>query len=68
MLSPQLNVLFPDRKSAKKVLTRSAQYLPKLLIDNRLIPSIKIGESFKYLGRFFDFDTSNKGHKSELIS
>ena len=52
----------------KKVLTRSAQYLPKLLIGNRLIPSIKIGESFKYLGRFFDFDMSDKEHKSELIS
>ena len=51
-----------------KVLTRSAQYLPKLLIGNRLIPSIKIGESFKYLGRFFDFDMSDKEHKSELIS
>ena len=52
----------------KKVLTRSAQYLPKLLIGNRLIPSIKIGESFKYLGPFFDFDMCDKEHKSELIS
>ena len=43
----------------KQLLTRSAQYLPKLLIGNRLIPSIEIGESFKYLGRFFDFDMSN---------
>ena len=52
----------------KKVLTRSAQYLPKLLIGNSLIPTIKIGESFKYLGRFFDFDMSDQGHKSEIVS
>ncbi|CAB4044809.1 Hypothetical predicted protein [Paramuricea clavata] len=26
-----------------------------------------MGESFKYLGRFFDFDTSDHEHKSELM-
>ena len=52
----------------KKVLTKSVQYLPKLLINNGLIPTIKMGESFKYLGRFFDFDMSDQEHKSELMS
>ena len=52
----------------KKVLTRSAQYLPKLLITNSLIPTIKIGESFKYLGGFFDFNMSDQEHKSEIVS
>ena len=52
----------------KKVLTKSVQYLPKLLINNSLIPTIQMGESFKYLGRFFDFDMSDQEHKSELMS
>jgi hypothetical protein len=52
----------------KKVLTKSVQYLPKLLINNGLIPTIQMGESFKYLGRFFDFDMSDHDHKSELMS
>ncbi len=52
----------------KKALTKSVQYLPKLLIKHDLIPTVKIGESFEYLGRFFDFDMSNQEHKSKLIS
>ena len=30
----------------KKTLTRSVQYLPKLLLNNKLIPPTEIGESF----------------------
>ena len=52
----------------KKFLTKSVQYLTKLLINNGLIPTIQMGESFKYLGRFFDFDMSDQEHKSELMS
>ena len=52
----------------KKALTKSIQYLPKLLINNCPVPTVKIGESFKYLGRFFDFNMSNEEHKLELIS
>ena len=53
----------------KKALTKSdVQYLLKLLIKNDLIPTVKIGESFEYSGRFFDFDMSNQEHKSKLIS
>ena len=51
----------------KKVITKSTQYLPKLFINNS-IPTVEIGESFKYLGRFFDFNMTDKDHKSELIS
>ena len=29
----------------KKAITKSVQYLPKLLINNNLIPTIKIGEA-----------------------
>ncbi len=52
----------------KKALTKSVQYLPKLNINNSLIPAIELGKSFCYLGRYFDFEMSNNEHKSELIS
>ena len=52
----------------KKATTKSIQFLPKLLINNRLIPKINTGESFQYLGRYFDFEMSNNNHKEELTS
>ena len=52
----------------KKAITKSVQYLPKLLINNNLIPKIKIGEAFQYLGRYFDFNMSNNNHKTELTT
>ena len=52
----------------KKALTKSIQYLPKLIINNNLVPAIERGKSFCYLGRYFDFEMFNNEHKSELIS
>ena len=52
----------------KKYSTRSTQFQPKLLIDKQLVPPVKNGESFKYLGRYFDFDMTNELHKSKLLS
>ncbi|CAB4003346.1 Hypothetical predicted protein [Paramuricea clavata] len=52
----------------RKSLTKSIQYLPKLLINNELIPATKIGESFRCLGKYFDFSMSEKEHKQELIT
>ena len=53
----------------KKAITKSVQYLPKLLINNNLIPAtIKIGDAFQYLGRYFDFSMSNNNHKTELAT
>ena len=52
----------------KKALTKSIQYLPKLLINKQLIPKINNGEAFQYLGRYFSFNMSDEQHKSELIS
>ena len=52
----------------KKAITKSVQYLPKLLISNQIIPKITIGESFQYLGRYFDFHMSNENHKTELTT
>ena len=47
--------LFGIRKSA----TLSVQFLPKLIINKDLVPTVKIGESFKYLGRYFSFSIQN---------
>ena len=52
----------------KKAISESVQYLPKLLINNRLIPTVKIRESFQHLGRCFDFNMSNDKHKAELTT
>ena len=51
-----------------KLCTKSVQYLPKPLINGVLIPCVEMGESFRYLGRFFDFNMSNNQHMSELSS
>ena len=50
----------------KKNLTKSIQFLPKLLISNCLIPHVEIGKSFRYLGRHFDFNMSDEEHKFEV--
>ena len=50
----------------KKALTKSVQYLPKLIINNQLIPAINTGEHFQYLGRYFNFNMSDEQHMSEL--
>ena len=46
----------------KKAISKSVQYLPKLIINNKMIPTTKIGEPFQYLGRYFDFNMSNDNH------
>ena len=51
----------------KKQLTKSIQYLPKLFINNHLIPRIEMGKSFCYLGRHFNYDMSDEEHKTELL-
>ena len=44
----------------KKFSTKSLQFTPNLLINNQCIPAVKIGESFRYLGRYFDYEMCNK--------
>ena len=51
----------------KKFSTRSLQFQPKVLINSALVPTVKNGESFKYLGRFFNFEMDNNDHKSLLL-
>ena len=51
----------------KKVSTSSAQYLPKLILNHDVFPTISKGESFKYLGRYFNFPMDNHSHMSEVL-
>ncbi|CAB4018711.1 Hypothetical predicted protein [Paramuricea clavata] len=50
----------------RKQLTKSIQYLPKLFVNNCLVPRVELGKSFRYLGRYFDFNMSDEDHKSEV--
>ena len=45
----------------------SVQYLPKMALNYDLIPTVEIGKSFKYLGRYFDFSMNNHNHLSEVL-
>ena len=51
----------------KKQLTKSIQYLPKLFVNNHLVPRIEMGKSFRYLSRYFDYNMFDEEHKSELV-
>ena len=50
----------------KKASSKSVQYQPKLLINNQVIPFVKNDDTFRYLGRHFDFEMINSMHKAEL--
>jgi len=52
----------------KKFSTRSLQFQPKPLINSKSLPTVKNGEPFKYLGRFFNFEMNDKDHKDLLLS
>ena len=40
--------------------TRSIQFQPKLIVTDDLVLAVKIGDSFRYLRRYFDFNMSKK--------
>ena len=50
-----------------KASTSSIQFLPKLILNNAVIPPIDIEKSFRYLGRYFNFSMNNKQHMSDLL-
>ena len=52
----------------KKLSTRSMQFQPKLFINKEIVPSVKSGESFRYLGRYFNFEMDDKDHKVQIQS
>ena len=43
-------------------------YRGKSVFSSSVIPCVEMSESFRYLGRFFDFNMSNHQHMSELSS
>ena len=51
----------------KKFFSVSLQYQPKLFINNKSIPPVSNGNSFKYFDRQFDFEMTNQEHKSVII-
>ena len=52
----------------KKSGTSSKQFQPKLFVNNELIPPVKQGQYFEYLGRNFDYKITNNKHKDDLLS
>ena len=51
----------------KNSSTSSTQFLPKLIINRKLVPIVNLGESFKYLGHDFNFSMDNSKHMSILL-
>ena len=47
--------------------TLSVETHPKLFVNNEQIPALKNNESFKHLGRYFNFEMDNEEHKKELL-
>ena len=48
--------------------TSSCQYLPKLIINNSVVPTVRQSLSFKYLGGYFNFTMDNSDHMSTLLN
>ena len=52
----------------KKFSTRSMQFQPKLFINKEIVPSVKSRETFRYLGRYFNFEMDDEDHKVQIES
>ena len=50
----------------RKKCTQIKQYLPKLYVNNLMIPPVKLNETFTYLGRHYNFDMDESKHKESL--
>ena len=51
----------------KKKVTRSVQFKPKLFLVREQVPTVDMGKSFKYLGRWYNFKMDNAEHKANII-
>ena len=51
-----------------KSTTSSVQFLLKLTLNNSLVATVESNKSFKYLGRYFNFNMGNNHHMSTLLS
>ena len=45
----------------------SEQFMPKLFVNNELIPTLEIGKSFKYLGRYYNYDMNEEEHRKNTL-
>ena len=64
-------IIRDDKRSTfgmKKHLSNLFNSLSKLFINHLLVPRIEIGESFRYLGRYFSFNMSDEKHQSEICN
>ena len=52
---------------AREGSTKSMQFQPKLIINSKSVPPVMNDDSFRYLGRYFDFEMSNGKRKSKLV-
>ena len=52
----------------KKNIILSTQFKPCLGVNNELIPPVKMGDNFIYLGKKFSFDMNNVDAKGELVT
>ena len=52
----------------KNFSSRSLQFQPTLFIDTDLLPVFNSGKSFKYLGRYFNFEMENENDEVHLKS
>ena len=51
----------------RKKNTDLPQTKARLYVDNEIISPLQDNESFKYLGRYFNFSMDNQKHKAELL-
>ena len=42
------------------------QFQSNLFLNKEIVPSVKSGESFRYLGRYFNFEMDDKDHKVQI--
>ena len=41
--------------------------MPKLFLNNELIPTVEIGKTFKYLGRYYNYDMDDEERKNNIL-
>ena len=51
----------------KKMVTRSVQFKPKLFLVREQVPTVDMDKSFKYLGRWYNFEMDDAEHKANVI-
>ena len=51
----------------KKTVTRSVQFKPKLFLVREQVPTVDMNKSFKYLGRWYNFEMDHAEHKGNII-